>query len=592
MLREPAIPLFLWIAAAICLHLAGGNGGHQLVEVLEEQRSLARFARSVLRDVQHQSVVFEVDLPDDERPAEDPENPEEPSPVAADPEPATANDRQEEAEPEPEPPEREQVPPPAATEAEKAEETERRREEEEKKPPELLVEKPPPLPPPLAPDRRVAVVQNTQDKNQKDNPNARHIADEANWVEEETQARITSTTQNDQNPTPGGQHTGPTPEPGNSDLHEVAQEEDRAGEPDRAPDPPGQDGPEHFAAAAAPPVTEAASPQTQPGKAPGAAPPEQSGQTAREEQEERSARPDLHQADQGTWASNSPREAQARQAARPARPKRLPPPRRNTVDAYGFGSLALTENGVNLNLTPAAAVAAVGADRLAMERKRDAERRRSQHRGSWQSVGIERWRAALENYVASVKPGNQTALNTARVPFASYLNHIHQRIHPIFADRFLLSLDSLPGNHPMNRREMATHLEIVVSEEDGRLVRMGVTKTSGVTAFDVGALESVSRAAPFGTPPREIVSPDGNVYLHWEFHRNPDFACSTYFAHPYLLKVQPRTAPPRIDPPQRPPLRSPSDERRGSQDRGSLPAVSEAHGRKLARMLVSRWPLV
>jgi hypothetical protein len=147
-----------------------------------------------------------------------------------------------------------------------------------------------------------------------------------------------------------------------------------------------------------------------------------------------------------------------------------------------------------------------------------------------------------------VKPGNQTALNTARVPFASYLNTIHNRLHPVFADSFLGSLGSLPNSHPMNQRDLKVFLEIVVGSDDGRLVRMGVTKTSGVTAFDIAALESVQRSSPFGQAPTEIASPDGNVYLHWEFHRNPYYACSTYFAHPYILKVKPKTAPPTIEP--------------------------------------------
>ena len=51
------------------------------------------------------------------------------------------------------------------------------------------------------------------------------------------------------------------------------------------------------------------------------------------------------------------------------------------------------------------------------------------------------YRAAIENYDPSVKLGNQTALNAARVPFASYVNRMHNRIHPIFADGFLGSLN-------------------------------------------------------------------------------------------------------------------------------------------------------
>jgi hypothetical protein len=148
----------------------------------------------------------------------------------------------------------------------------------------------------------------------------------------------------------------------------------------------------------------------------------------------------------------------------------------------------------------------------------------------------ERWRPALENYVASVKLGNQTALNGAAVPFATYLNRIHNRLHPIFAVRYLGWLDNLPGSEGLHNKELTTNLEIVLSHANGGIVKMGVTRTSGVTAFDIGALESVQHASPFGSPPESIVSPDGNVYLHWEFHRD-SLACSTYFARPFILKV-------------------------------------------------------
>jgi outer membrane biosynthesis protein TonB len=103
----------------------------------------------------------------------------------------------------------------------------------------------------------------------------------------------------------------------------------------------------------------------------------------------------------------------------------------------------------------------------------------------------------------------------------------------------------------MNNEQLSTEIEIILDQESGNIVRMGVTKFSGITAFDIAALDSVKRAAPFGTPPREIVSPDGNVYLHWEFHRNNE-ACSTFNARPFLLKVQPKAAPTEITPPAPP----------------------------------------
>jgi hypothetical protein len=262
-----------------------------------------------------------------------------------------------------------------------------------------------------------------------------------------------------------------------------------------------------------------------------------------------------------------PQVAQAEQEGQRARKKRELPRRRvrGAEDFLGLGAAGTTTSGINLNLTPGLAAQAIGTDQLARERLADGARRRSQHRGSWKSVGIERWRSAIENYVPMVKPGHQTALNSARSPFGMYLAAIHNRLHPIFADWFLASLDSLPASDPQNNREIFTSLEIILDQDEGRVVKQGVTRTSGVTAFDISALSSVERAGPFGTPPREIVSPDGRVYLHWEFHRDPAIACTTYNARPYILKGQQRTDPPP-EPVNPAPDATPEEERHGMRE--------------------------
>ena len=151
---------------------------------------------------------------------------------------------------------------------------------------------------------------------------------------------------------------------------------------------------------------------------------------------------------------------------------------------------------------------------------------------------LDQWKTAVERYTPSVRLGNTTALNAARLPFASYLVAMHNRIHPVFAEQFLGTLGNLPPGHPLNQ-DLATHLEIVIDKDTGKIIRMGVTRTSGVTAFDVAALEAVSRAAPFGKAPDAIASVDGKVYLHWEFHRDPVDACTTRNARPYILKSVP-----------------------------------------------------
>jgi TonB family protein len=135
----------------------------------------------------------------------------------------------------------------------------------------------------------------------------------------------------------------------------------------------------------------------------------------------------------------------------------------------------------------------------------------------------------------------------------------------------------------MNDQHLVTRLEIVLTRE-GHLKKMGIVRTSGITAFDIAALDAVDRAQPFGPAPNAIVSPDGNVYLHWEFHRDEVYACSTMGARPFILNVPaPGNAP---DPAQPPPLptppgparergapSSPNDSREGMLEQ-ALPAVA------------------
>jgi len=97
---------------------------------------------------------------------------------------------------------------------------------------------------------------------------------------------------------------------------------------------------------------------------------------------------------------------------------------------------------------------------------------------------------------------------------------------------------------------------------------MGVVKTSGITAFDVAALDAVDRAQPFGPAPNAIVSPDGNVYLHWEFHRDEVYACSTMGARPFLLNVP---APKNDDQQPTPPGPGPGPQS-PTRERGAPPA--------------------
>jgi hypothetical protein len=562
MRREANIPLFLWITTAVVVHLLWSGGADQTAKIIEQRLEIQRFARSVQNHVRGVGAPVEVSFPDEEtKPDEKDVEEDEPDKPDDAKDPELKNAEKDDPTAEKKPPVKEvakveKVEPPKTL----PKPPEEKKPEEEKK---AEATPPPAQPPPdLTNPKKIAVRQVVEDEKQPDNPNAAHIADKANHVLQETQARITSADQNDAKPTPGGEHSSPDKSPGDSDHSRVMQSEDKPGEKDHAPSEKAASDAEKLALMR-PPSTEpvhqrnAEPARTEAGARAGAEraqanTPPQEGQKAQAESKASEANPDVMNSENGRFTVPGPRQALVDQAEAKARKARPLPKRQTRGDAlFGFGSMGTTANGINLNLAPRTAVAAIGSDQLARERQVDGERRRSAHVGSWHPMDPSRWKASIENYTPSVQLGNQTALNTAASAFGTYLSMIHNRIHPIFADSFLGSLDNLPSSHPMNNQELSTNVEIILDQESGKVVRMGVTKFSGITAFDIAALDSVKRAAPFGTPPREIVSPDGKVYLHWEFHRN-QYACSTLNARPFILKAQPGTAPVEVTPPPAP----------------------------------------
>lgn len=164
--------------------------------------------------------------------------------------------------------------------------------------------------------------------------------------------------------------------------------------------------------------------------------------------------------------------------------------------------------------------------------RRVVQLRRSQARGNYSDSWREN-RASIENYTPSVRVGNQTALRTAASPFAGYLTGMHRRIHRLFVDGFIADLSAAPANSPLNNMTLATTVEIIL-ERDGRVARLGVLRTSGNTPFDVASLNSVRRAAPFGTAPPAILSGDARVYVHWTFFRDERY-CNPGSAEPFIL---------------------------------------------------------
>jgi TonB family protein len=139
-------------------------------------------------------------------------------------------------------------------------------------------------------------------------------------------------------------------------------------------------------------------------------------------------------------------------------------------------------------------------------------------------------------YHAALHPRNTGPIGDAAHYFAEYFNHVHRRVHPIFADTLLVRLDALPPDNALQAPALNVTIELVLSGTDGSVVERGIVRSSAASAFDRAALNAVEQAAPFGPAPPEIRSFDGNVHLYWELRRDA-MACSTMGMQPLLLRA-------------------------------------------------------
>ncbi|MEM9069144.1 MAG: hypothetical protein AAGE52_11590 [Myxococcota bacterium] len=418
-------------------------------------------------------------------------------------------------------------------------------------------------PPPADAMNRQAVQQRSSDPTVEAPEDARYLAEENNRVEEETVARITSYSQDAPEVEAGEPlEESNVEEEGNADEELVAEHREMEGAEERfaTEDEANMERPEEASDEPLPNVTARGSAEQRAGDG-GDEPAAEAAQAAQTANAGGVRYETVEISDgNGTFRIRRPIPAgegggasggEARQAQRGRDRQEGAGARGRSGRGRGQGS-----NGPDLRVSWNQFENIVGREVLEEERERYVRERLSKQRGR----GAERqrrwadFRAAIENYVSDVRPGNQTALNAAASPFANYIAAIHRRFHRQFAGRFIGNLPGGAGN-PFNDQSLRTKLEIVFNG-DGSIHRVGVVRTSGLLPFDYGAYNAVMSGQPYPAPPESIKSGNGKVYLHWSFHRNHR-QCGTFNAEPYILPNPPG---------------SPTRERRGPFDDREGPA--------------------
>ena len=187
----------LWGSVAAWVHFGLGVSGYEVAVTHDDHKAISDLSDRVRERVRSSEQSFDVTPADGL------------SPVASADLPPTP-----ELKPPPAPtPKKPDIKPPTPTPTPTA-----KPEVKEQKKLVVAVKDPTPpevKPPPPVMDKRIAVRQHVT-PNQADNPNAHFVGDEANKVEHEEVATITSHDRDDQNPTPSGNHQNADKAPGDS----------------------------------------------------------------------------------------------------------------------------------------------------------------------------------------------------------------------------------------------------------------------------------------------------------------------------------------------------------------------------------------
>jgi TonB family protein len=144
-------------------------------------------------------------------------------------------------------------------------------------------------------------------------------------------------------------------------------------------------------------------------------------------------------------------------------------------------------------------------------------------------------RASLENMITEVQPGNHTSVNAAPAIYAGYMAALHRRIHQRWPD-YLMTLDtSYPAGHPLQKATLQVTLELVIEAKSGEFKAVNIVRSSGQMMFDAEAIDTAWSLGKQPNAPKQIISPDGKVYIHWNFWRDGRqcglFGAAIYIVH-------------------------------------------------------------
>jgi hypothetical protein len=121
------------------------------------------------------------------------------------------------------------------------------------------------------------------------------------------------------------------------------------------------------------------------------------------------------------------------------------------------------------------------------------------------------------DFLPDIKPGEETALNTAEFVFYSFYKRVEEAVVPYWNNY----VNSYLNEHPnikknLNKKDYITEVEAVI-KKNGRFHKMIILKSSGVLGLDDAPGLAFSDASPFENPPERLFDNDGFIRMKWRF---------------------------------------------------------------------------
>ena len=127
--------------------------------------------------------------------------------------------------------------------------------------------------------------------------------------------------------------------------------------------------------------------------------------------------------------------------------------------------------------------------------------------------------STVNDPLTNIPIGSFTAMNTNRYLFYSFYQRVDRQIRHRWESKLLAAMNSRPPVKMVDRDRgiWSTELEIILDKK-GYFLRADVHRSSGITLFDLAAIDVFKEGAPILNPPKGLAAKDGKIYLQYNFN--------------------------------------------------------------------------